>query len=619
MSLHDAHSTSNANGGVQPRQCPPQRRPNYSFRKHGMPLLEEFRTESHARSAPAAAEPSVPVSLHQLPSRTSLLPAVAASSDEVRREMISLRIPQTLARQGRTTEALLITAIEFTAKNGLAITRETIQHTLMSGNERLIALMQWRSDRLGDVKLLQQAELQQAVLAIQSVFDVSRELIAPNCYVPLLREIVEVDFKSQASNLCDVNGACDGYLNLIETQAAVLNRIDQLRTTEKATWFDWSELETADLSIDYLIRGVLVRGQPAIIGGPMKALKTSIMVDMAVSLATGTRFLERFPVPRQHRVGVVSAESGGARIRDTLRRVSRARNITSGNNAGMIDLCFEIPQLADPQWQSYLAKRIRERGLEVLFLDPAYLMLLSAEQAGNASNVFLIGAVLRDLANVMLASGATPVINHHFGKGSARSAAVKGDPPELQDLSMAGFAEFARQWLLVNRRAPYEIGSGFHQLWLSVGGSAGHGFLLAADFNEGRTDGGLFGGDDGRQPQNPRIWNVTLMNKMEADRKKQEEKSEAEIQKEERVRQLIEDYLGERGPTGATKNQIYEAVREHGAKMGKDTVRGLVSRMHRDGYLCECKVRRNNRPEDGFRLASHGEQSAEIWNEEQNH
>ena len=74
------------------------------------------------------------------------------------------------------------------------------------------------------------------------------------------------------------------------------------------------------------------------------------------------------------------------------------------------------------------------------------------------------------VADACAAAGATLVLVHHTTKASN----AKAGATTLADLSFAGVAEFARQWMLVGRSSDYVPGSGRHDLVVSVGGSAGH-------------------------------------------------------------------------------------------------------------------------------------------------
>lgn len=78
------------------------------------------------------------------------------------------------------------------------------------------------------------------------------------------------------------------------------------------------ELMNGDYSINFLCKGVLAEGQPAIIGGPHKAFKTSLGLNLAVCLTTGKQFLGTFDVPEPVRVCYFSGEGGLGVIQDTL-------------------------------------------------------------------------------------------------------------------------------------------------------------------------------------------------------------------------------------------------------------------------------------------------------------
>jgi hypothetical protein len=77
-------------------------------------------------------------------------------------------------------------------------------------------------------------------------------------------------------------------------------------------------------------------------------------------------------------------------------------------------------------------------------------------------------------------SGVTLILVHHNRKAVSKSK----EPPQLEDMAMAGFSEFARQWWLIGRREKFRPGYP-HELWLNAGGSAGHSGLYRVDIDEG--------------------------------------------------------------------------------------------------------------------------------------
>src|SRR5262245_10097736 len=87
---------------------------------------------------------------------------------------------------------------------------------------------------------------------------------------------------------------------------------------------DSAAFSVAKFPFHWLVEGILVAGQPGVLGGPKKALKSSLAVDLAISIGTGTPFLGRFAVPRRRRVALFSGESSRATLQDTARRVCAA-------------------------------------------------------------------------------------------------------------------------------------------------------------------------------------------------------------------------------------------------------------------------------------------------------
>jgi hypothetical protein len=233
------------------------------------------------------------------------------------------------------------------------------------------------------------------------------------------------------------------------------------------------ELANTDFKVEFLIEDILVAGQPTLCGGNSKVLKTSICVDAAISLASGAKFLGRFPVLKKCKTLIMSGESGLPVLKETARRICKSKGIRLEDLDNLV-WSDELPECSTESDLLLLTATLTAGGFDVVFIDPAYLCLGGDEHG----NVFMQGQRLRRLQKAC--NGASLILVHHNTKKTAKSR----KPPELEDMSMAGFSEFARQWWLLGRRESYEPGQP-HELWLSIGGSAGHSGLYELTITEG--------------------------------------------------------------------------------------------------------------------------------------
>lgn len=332
----------------------------------------------------------------------------------------------------------------------------------------------------------------------------------------------------------------------------------------------------------FLVEQLLVAEQPGIVGGRSKTMKTSLLIALALALGTGSRFLNEFWTVLST-VAFLSGESGAFTIQETARRIARTMGINLAD--AQVHWGFTLPQITRSPDLDALTAMIHITHADVTIIDPAYLTLLAGDTRGlQASNVFDMGPLLLQLSKVGEETGSTIILCHHCRKNMADPY----EPPELEDLSMAGFAEWARQWWLLGRREKYNQSSGEHKLWLNSGGSAGFSGLWAVDVNEGVIDDNFRG----------RRWDVTV-NRPDEARTEQERRREAknaekrDATRHERKMKIIK-VLRQYGEQSATKIRERTGIRDSGTvadillelkQCGEVTVRdGLSGRQHCDLY-----------------------------------
>lgn len=318
----------------------------------------------------------------------------------------------------------------------------------------------------------------------------------------------------------------------------------------------------ADYRPQWLVRNMLVRNQPAVIGAPRKGLKTSIAIDLAISLGTTSPFLGVFTVTSPCRVLLLSGESGPHTIQETARRICTTKNLELSAATNCF-WDFNLPQLSKPNDLNELQRGLRANAIDGVIIDPIYLCLLGGTGA-QPSSMYEMGPLFQKVANCCLEVGCTPILLHHF-----RQTRSGFELPDLGDLAYAGIQEFARQWLLLCRRAAYVPGSGLHELWLTSGGSIGHGGTWAIDVDEGRLNDD-FGG---------RKWDVTVTthsdaiqtSRASADVKKREKQEAKETAQDTKLLVALDAIAGTDGSAGMTK--VRDAAGLNSAAMTQTVLR----------------------------------------------
>jgi len=392
------------------------------------------------------------------------------------------------------------------------------------------------------------------------------------------------DLRAKVEPKAQYNGAASRAGNQLANSPVenpFSKRVDYQRITSK-------ELASGDFEVEYLIENTLAKGQPLLIVGQQKVLKTSLgIIDAAVSLASGGYFLGKFRVNRPCRVAVMSGESGLATIQETAKRVCAA----AGQWLDELDNLIwtpDLPKFGDPAHLDALARFIDGDGIEVLFIDPAYLAMPGAD----AGNLMIQGELLRSISDLCRQREVTLGLAHHTKKSTGRDPF---DIPELSDIAWSGFAEFARQWWLLGRRERYEPGTGNHKLWLSIGGSAGHSALWAVDVAEGlRTD------------PNGRRWEVSV--KAPSEAREESETGREQQREQQRASQVERRLMNDKSKVQAAMVALNmpetgKVIRTRAGISGERFAPAIAALMD-DGAVEACQVTKPPRktPIDGFKL-----------------
>ena len=265
-------------------------------------------------------------------------------------------------------------------------------------------------------------------------------------------------------------GICKKYKLEVDTQNKNASRLSRLPGIKRGdrwqyivdtnigmdTWEDWeeyiqSELDdlpepedlfseenfSAQLSPE-LISGILRQGRKMIVTGASKAGKSFLLIELAISLATGRKWLGHMCL--KCKVLYINFELSKDSFTDRLREICSHLCIDPKTLNGMFDT-LTLRGMAKPfkELMPGIKHKVKKGDYKVVILDPIYKTLL-----GDENDAKVVSEFCNALDSLSATTGCTVIFCHHHNKSANEATAAQNrssgsgvfarDPDAIVDL-----------------------------------------------------------------------------------------------------------------------------------------------------------------------------------------
>ena len=200
--------------------------------------------------------------------------------------------------------------------------------------------------------------------------------------------------------------------------------------TKPSSWSFHSNTEAS--ATPWLIKNILPETGAGLISGQWGSYKTTLALDIAVSVMTGAPFASRYPVKRQGAVAYFAAE-GSAGLASRLTAIARERGIT-----GALPFAYrsDCPALTADDAAGKIVAAVKEVGahynaeVAVVFVDTV-ISAAAYAKTGDDNDTAAAQRVMSTLTTASKGTGALVLGLDHFGKvsetGTRGSSAKEGN------------------------------------------------------------------------------------------------------------------------------------------------------------------------------------------------
>lgn len=175
-----------------------------------------------------------------------------------------------------------------------------------------------------------------------------------------------------------------------------------------------------DDSSDWVIRDLIPRGEPALLAGPPKSGKTWALLDLGISVATGTDWLQgaqQNTMGRPARVLVIALEDGPRRLAKRVWELARAREIRPNEDPVLrehLSITRRPLRLPDARDERELVAELKLWKPDLVLIDN-----LTRVMVGDQNAIKDVAAFTKLWVQMCTDIGAAIVFLHHTGKVGA--------------------------------------------------------------------------------------------------------------------------------------------------------------------------------------------------------
>lgn len=200
------------------------------------------------------------------------------------------------------------------------------------------------------------------------------------------------------------------------------------------------------------VPGFWMKNSHGIVAGEPKSFKSTLVMDLALSIASGKPFLNKYPVEEQGKVIYIQNENAHWIMKDRFEKMLVHKGLVgkihrSSDSQLKVEWPPEIPfyminqqsfMLSDEDHQEYLENLIKEQKPQLVVLDPLYLMF-----QGDVSSAQELFPILQWLLYLKNTYNCGIMVIHHYNKSGEGK---RGGQRMLGSTTLHGWIESA--WYL---------------------------------------------------------------------------------------------------------------------------------------------------------------------------